>query len=380
MSSPPPATIGDLLAALNHLAPLRLAEDWDNVGLLVGDPTAACSRVLLTIDATPAVLEEAIDLGVQAIIAYHPPLFVATKQLTPDGPGAIAFEAARAGIALLSPHTALDNAAHGVNDMLAFALGDGGRTPLIPAKHLPTEEEHRLVTHVPADAVDAVRDALARAGAGRIGNYTHCSFGAVGTGSFMGSEASSPTVGGKGRLEAVAEVRLEMPCSGDSLAAALAALRRAHPYEEPAIHIEAGVARESATEGSGRIAVLNKPATADALGLRLSKMLGTPTSAIQVASTDRTKKHTIIGVCAGSGESLLDAAAARGATLFVTGEMKHHDVLRANAMGVDIILCGHTETERPYLPILAERLAPLLPGLDIGMSQEDGPPLRRLKN
>ncbi len=370
----PPGTVGDLLGALNQLAPFHLAEDWDNVGLITGDASAACSRVLLAIDATPEVLEEAIDLGVQAIVAYHPPLFVKTRSVAA---GSAAFEAARAGIALLSPHTALDNAANGVNDMLAWAVGDGGRAPLIPATALPEPEALRIVTHVPADATDAVRDAMARAGAGRIGNYTHCSFAAPGTGSFMGGEGTKPVVGAAGRLESVSEVRLEMPCSTATLPGALAALRRAHPYEEPAIHIESGTPRTSATEGAGRLVVLTKAATTDAISRRLISMIGV--EQVQVSATDAKRKHTIVGICAGSGESMLDAAIDRGATLFVTGEMKHHEVLRARAAGVDVILCGHTESERPYLPILGERLAAALPGMAFTLSHVDQPPLRIVK-
>ncbi|MDA0803544.1 MAG: Nif3-like dinuclear metal center hexameric protein [Planctomycetota bacterium] len=367
----PPGTVGDLLGALNHLAPFHLAEDWDNVGLIAGDAGAACSRVLLAIDATPEVLDEAIDLGVQAIVAYHPPLFEKTRRVAA---GSAAFEAARAGIALLSPHTALDNAANGVNDMLAWAVGDGGRAPLVPSTALPEAESLRIVTHVPADAADAVRDAMARAGAGRIGNYTHCSFAAPGTGSFMGGKGTNPVIGAAGRLESVAEVRLEMPCSAAALPGALAALRRAHPYEEPAMHIESGAPRTSATEGAGRVVVLAKAATTDATARRLTSMLGV--DQVQVSATDAKRKHAIVGICAGSGESMLDAAIDKGATLFVTGEMKHHDLLRARAAGVDVILCGHTESERPYLPILGERLAAALPGMAFTLSHLDQPPLR----
>lgn len=365
-------TIRHLVDALDRIAPFSLAEDWDNVGLLAGDPDAPCTRVLVCVDATSKVVAEAAKLKVQAIVSYHPALF--TKERT-IGASTVGFEAVRAGIALISPHTALDAAQGGVNDLLAWAVGDGGRTPIRPSHSVSPSEALRIVTHVPSDAVDRVRDAMSRAGAGRIGHYSHCAFVSEGIGSFLGGPTSNPAIGKAGVLETVSEMRLEMPCSQSSLPSALAAIRRAHPYEQPAIHVTHAAARPSAFEGQGRMVALTKAATTDAIANWLAKSLAS--DAMQVATNDPKRKHSIIGVCAGSGESLLHQARARGASCFVTGEMKHHDVLAALASGIDLILCGHTESERPSMMVLAARIRAEIPSIKVGLSAVDLPPLRR---
>jgi dinuclear metal center YbgI/SA1388 family protein len=367
----------DLLRALDHIAPRSLAAEWDNVGLLLGSGAQPCSRALVAIDLTDAVLDEAIRLKSQAIVLYHPPIFAPLRQLNDATPrGALLLRAARAGIALLSPHTALDAADGGVNDFLCSVVGEGQSEPLEPAAATTPGQSHRVTVHVPIDHVDAVRAAMARAGAGTIGEYTHCSFEVVGSGTFMPGEAARPRVGSRGTLERVTECRLEKVCSAGNLPAVIAAIRASHPYEEPAFTIEALAPVPMPRAGQGRLMRLRAPMTARSImralasGLRLRQLelVGDP-----------SQRHAVLGLCAGSGGELIAGARTQGATLFITGELKHHDRLDAAAHGTSVILCGHTETERPYLRVLARRLQRLLPGLKVTVSRADRPPARLLE-
>jgi dinuclear metal center YbgI/SA1388 family protein len=367
----------DLLRALDHIAPRSLAADWDNEGLVLGCAGEPCSRALVAIDLTEAVLDEAIRLKSQAIVLYHPPIFAPIRQLNDDSPrGALLLRAARAGIALLSTHTALDAADGGVNDFLCSVVGEGQSTPLEPATATPPCQTHRVTVHVPIDQVDAVRAAMARAGAGTIGEYTHCSFEVVGSGTFMPGDQARPRVGSRGTLERVTECRLEKVCSANNLPAVVAAIRASHPYEEPAFTIEALSPIPMPRAGQGRLMRLRTPMTARSIaralvtGLRLRyiELVGEP-----------SQRHSVIGLCAGSGGECMAGARRQGATLFITGELKHHDRLDAAANGTSVLLCGHTETERPYLREFARRLQRLLPGLKVAVSKADRPPARVLE-
>jgi putative NIF3 family GTP cyclohydrolase 1 type 2 len=222
----------DILPTLEALAPLRHAESWDNVGLLAGDPAAAVERVLLTIDYTPAVAAEARRLGAQLVVAYHPPLFQAVKRLDAKS---LIFQAIRDGIALYSPHTALDVAEGGTNDLLADALGLATRGPLQRAAS--KDAQYKLITFVPEAEIERVAAALFAAGAGRIGKYSACSFRTPGTGTFFGEEGAQPAVGSAGRLESVSELRLETVLPIERVEAVIAALRGACSYEEPAFDL-----------------------------------------------------------------------------------------------------------------------------------------------
>ncbi|MEY5061328.1 MAG: hypothetical protein RIS45_1249, partial [Planctomycetota bacterium] len=217
---------------------------------------------------------------------------------------------------------------------------------------------HKIVTFVPEASLEQVRTALAEAEAGQIGAYTHCSFSSRGEGTFFGGEGANPAVGKPGHLERVGEIRLEMSFHKRDLGAIVAALRAAHPYEEPAFDIFALEASPADPRvGAGRSARLARPATADEIVSRLEPALGCGRIQRSRPASGAPRTHERFAVCAGSGASLLEAAAAHGATLFVTGELSHHDVLRAHALGLEVLLAGHTNTERGYLPRLASALA-----------------------
>jgi len=371
------ATLDELVAALQRIAPLKLAAEWDNVGLLVApSQPQPIARALLTIDLTEPVLEEAIERGAGLVVAYHPPIFKPLSRLTSEAAKSrLVLRAIERGMAVYSPHTALDAAPGGVNDWLAEGLGEGERRPIEPHADLPPSERFKLVVFVPADDVDRLRDALSAAGAGVIGNYSHCTFNLAGQGTFLGGETTDPAVGRRGRLERVDEVHMEMVCSAEAMPAAVRTLVEQHPYEEPAYEIYALAPRPRHNTGQGRVVTLREPAPLTAIVDRIKRHLGLEHVRLAVGD-GRTEDAPIrtIALCPGAGGSVLTGEAA---DLYLTGEMRHHDVLDANARGTSVILTDHTHTERGYLPTLRRRLADELDGrLDVTIAEQDADPLR----
>lgn len=376
--------LANLIHALERIAPTDLAAEWDNVGLLLGSPDDAITGpVLLTIDLTGAVLQEAAQVKASAVIAYHPPIFHPLKRLTDRDPvQRTMLRAARMGLAIYSPHTALDAAPGAMSDWLADALldapstpaGGGDRKAIIPRHSVRPGQDVKIVTFIPEDKADAIRSALASAGAGRIGHYEVCSFAAPGSGTFLGTQGAHPTIGRVGRLEQTPELRLEMVCSHRALPIALETLRQFHPYEEPAIDVYPLHPQPSRAAGPGRKLTLDRAIPLTQLAARLKKHLNLPQ--VHVASTSSlTQTVSHVGVCPGAGGSLADAALALGCEVFITGEMKHHEVLAALRHGMSVILAGHTNTERGYLPVLAQRLQLDLPDTRFVFSQADRDPL-----
>lgn len=368
--------VADIVNLLHSIAPPEFAEEWDNVGLLVGDRNWPVESILLTIDLTEDVMDEAIRAGVQMIVSYHPPIFSPLKQITDsDVKQRIVLDAASSKIAIHSPHTALDAAPDGVNDWLASCVGQGDTRALHSYEHLPETEQCKIVTFCPADAVEQIRNGLAAAGAGIIGNYQLCSFEISGRGTFRGGEDTSPAIGRRGSLEHVDEVRLEMVCPRARLALAIISLREFHPYEEPPIEIYQLLPRPQRNTGAGRRVTLDQPATLKSLIERIKDQLGVEHLLVAPAK-DAPARYERIGLCAGAGRSLLDAAIANDCKLFLTGELGHHDVLSAQAHGCTVILAGHTNTERGYLKVLRKRMLESLEGIDVIIAKRDADPLR----
>ena len=374
-------TIADLEELMELIAPSQLAEEWDNVGLLVGERSHPLQRLLLCIDLRENVLAEAIGANVDAIVAYHPPIFQPLRKIDDSTTqGRILIGALASGIAIYSPHTAADAAPDGVNDWLASGLGQGQQYAL-RSKVIPRlEEEVKIVTFCPEEAVEGIRNELAAAGAGMIGDYALCSFEITGTGTFHGGAPTNPVVGTSGKLERVEEVRLEMVCGRVGLPRALEQLRKLHPYEEPPIEIHPLDPHVSRRQGAGRKKILETPATFTDLAENIRTHLATSRLIGHEPSPGRL--HAQIGLCAGSGGDMLDDAMAKGCSLFVTGEMRHHDVLKAIDGDCAVILAGHTNTERGWLKVLRNRLKKALnrngKKVEILQSSMDKDPLRSL--
>jgi len=374
----------DLIDAVERLADPALAEPWDNVGLISGRPDRdLAGPVLVAVDFTQAVLDEALELGASAVIAYHPPIFHPIKTLAaPDAKSRAILGAVEAGVLLYSPHSALDAATDGLNDWLCAALAPIGEDPessfgdrraLAPAAAHRSGADHKIVAFVPREDCEKVRDALASIGAGRVGLYERCAFELDGTGTFQGGEGTNPALGQAGALETVQEVRLEMVCPAAALGLAREMLERFHPYEEPAWDVYTLAPKPDRRIGPGRRVTLDRPATPSELAERVKHNLGLPVVKTALASDEPVSR---IGVCAGSGASLVGAAIDDGCTLFFTGEMDHHEGLAAVSRGCSVLLAGHTNTERGYMPVFARRIAEELPGADVRASAADTPLFR----
>ena len=365
-----------LIGALEALAPLELAGDWDNVGLLVGDASGGelAGPVLLTIDLTDRVMDEAEAMGCSAIVAYHPLIFrPMSRVVCSDAKQRLVHRAIRAGMLIYSPHSALDAAPGGLNDWLVGGFGSGDVRALEP--HTAGEARRKIVTFLPADAVDGMRHALASAGAGRVGHYEICSFSAPGEGTFFPLEGTHPVIGSPGRLERVEERRFEMVCPAEATALAIETIRAFHPYEEQVIDVYELEPLPDRNAGQGRRIVLDQGLTFAQIGERVKVHLGVDRIKTATPYEDTQKQYTHIGVCAGAGHELAPMAVNNGCELFLTGEMRHHEVLQYLERGMAIILAGHTNTERGYLPTLADRLRRSVAGLDVRVSAEDRSPL-----
>lgn len=360
-----------LFEALGRLAPLSLAEPWDNVGLLVGEPSGAMpGPALLTIDLTEAVMDEAEAVRATVIVAYHPPIFAPIKSLvTTDTKQRLVHRAIRAGMSVYSPHTALDAAPDGLSDWLISGFGSGDVRSL--KTHTGRSDLRKIVTFVPEREAERVRHALASAGAGHIGKYDLCSFAAPGTGTFRAGPGTSPAVGKQGELTTTPELRLEMICPESAVALAIDTLRAFHPYEEPAIDVVRIEPLPERGSGQGRRIVLDQPLTTGEIAEKLKAHLGVQRLKLTAPGGDHARRITHIGVCAGSGSELAPVAAENGCEMYITGEMTHHQVMAHLDRGLGVILAGHTNTERGYLPLLARKLKKELPTLDVRVSAAD---------
>jgi dinuclear metal center YbgI/SA1388 family protein len=372
--------VADVVRVLETLAPRALAEEWDNVGLLVGDRQRRVTKLLVCVDAGEDVLAEALKAGAQMILAHHPVIFKSLARVTAeDSP--VVHEAVRSGVAIYAAHTNLDNAAGGTNDVLADALVLGERRAITP---LVRRDQCKLAVFTPPEDVSRVADAAFDAGAGQVGNYNRCAFLVHGLGSFCPQPGAKPAVGRTGRQEVVEELRLEVVCPRSKAPAVCEAISAAHSYETPAIDVYP-LDDFPPGCGGGRIGTLARPMTVRSIVGRLKKATGAPH--VQVAAPAGPGSPRVAdkaggqgrlvrraAVFAGAGGSAWAAAAAAGATLYVTGEMGHHDALDAVAIGLTVLCLGHGHSERIGIRALACRAAEMLGDLEVINSAHDRDP------
>lgn len=369
----PVITVNTVCDALQKLAPLELAQDWDNVGLLAGDTNAQVKSVMLCIDLTPEVVGEAIDAKTQMVMAYHPPIFKPVSRLIAPlaVPEADVHRCIAHGIAVYSMHTALDAADGGTNDHLAQLCGIAHAQPLEYVEVGPVE--YKVVVFVPHGDTDRVADAMFAVGAGRIGDYEKCGFRIPGTGTFFGAESTSPTVGQAGRLERVEETRLEAICSAKCLSAVIDALVREHPYEEPAFDVYP--LKNRPVRGIGRVGQLPRPVTLVSLARKLKRATGAECVSM-VGKPDRKLKRAVIVV--GAAGSLPFKTSLDRHDVIITGEIRHHDALAIRRRDCSAIALSHWSSEHPILSVLAAKLHALLPGAAVLLSKRDREPFRRV--
>lgn len=330
--------INKVTAILDKLSPLAYAEDFDNTGLLVGNPEAELSGILVTLDTLEDVVDEAIAKNCNLIVSFHPIIFSGLKKITGKNyVERVVLKAIKNDIAIYSNHTALDNARYGVNDKICEVLGLQNKKILLPKKNTIK----KLTTFVPINAIDTVRNALFAKGAGSIGNYDSCSFNIEGEGSFRGNEASNPTLGERGTLHFEKEIQLGVTYPMHLEKNILKALFEAHPYEEVAYeittldnvnqHIGMGMIGELEHTLSESDFLNHLKIKMHAKGIRHSKFIN--------------KKIKKVAVLGGSGSFAIDAAKAAEADAYVSADFKYHDFFKAEK---EILLAdiGHYESEQ----------------------------------
>ena len=366
--------VADVCAAMETIAPTALAQEWDNVGLLAGDLKAAVRRVMLTIDLTEPVVDEAVRKKIDLIVSYHPPIFKPISSLCTPGAGmeSLVFQCIRKGVAIYSPHTALDAADGGTNDALALLCGIY-QTESLEYVNAPNNDECKFVVFVPPQHLEKVAEAIFKAGAGQIGDYSRCSFRTPGEGTFFGGKDTNPVVGRRGKMESVQEVRLESVVHTTDLPKVIHAMRGVHPYEEPAFDIYPLRARP--VRGIGRCGKLSQTTTLEKLARRLQFQ----TKAIGVQMVGRPEQAVdFVVIVAGAAGSLPFRTPLSNRHVIITGEIRHHDALTIGRYGCSAIALGHWASERPVLKPLAQRLAESLPGLSLSVSTADRDPLDAL--
>ena len=341
-------TLSAVTAALDALYPPALAEPWDAVGLVAGDPADEVGRVLFAVDPVQAVVDEALAGGYDLLVTHHPLYLRGTTSVAADHPkGKVVHDLVRGGCALFVAHTNADRAVGGVNDALAELFGLRDLAPLEPVP----QQLDKLVVFVPAEAADRVRLAVTGAGAGSLGTYDSCTWSVTGTGTFRPLAGSTPYLGTVGTFEEVEEVRLETVLARTSRRSVLAALLRAHPYETPAYDV-IPLAEAPSGVGLGRVGELPLALTLAELVTRAAEVL--PATAWGVrGSGDPALLVSRLAVCGGAGDSALALAAASGAQAYLTSDLRHHPSSEA---GLALVDAAHWATEWPWLRVAAAAL------------------------
>lgn len=345
--------LADLVAEVHRAYDPRWAEPWDAVGLVCGNPTDEVRRVLLAVDPVAPVVEEALAWGAGLLVAHHPLYLQGTTSVAADTvKGQVVHRLITGGCGLLVAHTNADVAPDGVSDALAAALGLRDARPLRPTAANPLD---KLVVFVPSEDAERLVDALAAAGAGQLGDYERCAWTAEGTGTFVARPGADPAVGRVGERTEVRERRVEMVLPRGKRAAVVRALAAAHPYEEPAFDV-VELATLPGRHGLGRVGVLAEPLLLRALVDLVAAVLPRTAAGLRVAG-DLDRVVRTVAVCGGSGGDLAASAAAVGADVLLTADLRHHTAGDAlSDHGIALIDAPHWATEHPWL----ERAASLL--------------------
>ncbi len=354
------AALNDVTQLLDGWYPPSWAEGWDAVGLVCGDPEQPVRKVLFAVDPVRSVVAEATDWGADLVVAHHPLLLSAVHGVPASTPkGRVVHELLRHGAALYTAHTNADVAPDGVNESLALALGlvdpqvlfgTGGRSL------------DKVVTFVPHSHADAVRDAIAAAGAGTIGHYDSCTFSTPGEGRFRPLDGARPAIGRVGEVEVVEEVRVEAVLPRSRRGEVVTALRAAHPYEEPAYDVLelANPAPRGAGRGHGRAGRLATPTTLRGFAEQVAAALPATAQGVRAAGDPDRPVETVAVAC-GAGDSFLDDVLGVEADVYVTSDLRHH---RAGEFlehrGPALLDVAHWAAEWTWLPVVERKLADAL--------------------
>ncbi len=325
----------EIIQRIDQLAPKWMAMDWDPIGLQVGSRNKRVKKIMVTLDVIEPVIDEAIREGVDFIFAHHPLLFKPLKKIDPDtSHGRTIQKLIKHDITLYAAHTNLDVAVGGVNDLLAEVIGMTDTEVLVDTME---DKLKKLVVFVPETHADTVRDALGNAGAGFIGNYSHCTFNTPGTGTFMPREGTDPFIGEQGKMEYVDEVKIETLYPMSIEKDVMTAMKKAHPYEEVAYDL---LVLDNPGEmfGVGRIGKPKAETTVGELAQLLKEKFGL--DGVRVVG-DLDKKVKKIAVSGGEGNDFISKAMFKGADVYISGDIKYHYAHDAWMEGMAIIDPGH---------------------------------------
>ncbi len=341
-----------MIGVLDAAYPPRLAQSWDSVGLVCGDPSEHIESVTVAVDATAEVVAQVPEGGL--LLAHHPLLLRGVDSVSADSAkGALIHSMIRTGRALFTAHTNADSASPGVSDALASALGLRVCDVLSPVPSGPALD--KWVVFVPTGDAETLRSAMFAAGAGHIGDYSHCSWSTTGAGQFLPHEGAAPAIGAVGTVEHVEEQRVEMVAPASRRSAVLAGLRAAHPYEEPAFDILA-LQSPAGDIGLGRIAELPEPETLSAFVARVRAALPATSWGVR-ASGDGSATVSRVAVCGGAGDSLLATVADAGVHAYVTSDLRHHPADEHRRVSdVALVDVAHWASEYPWCAQAAELL------------------------
>ncbi len=330
--------IQEVIELIEDFAPTAYAEDFDNVGLLVGDSSKEISGALITLDTLEATVDEAIARNCNLIISFHPIIFSGLKKLTgKDYVQRTVLKAIKNDIAIYAIHTALDNQYKGVNDMIAQKIGLVNRKILIPKMN----SIKKLTTYVPLEDADRVREALFIAGAGNIGNYDNCSFNSIGKGSFKGNADSNPVIGKRGEIHYEEEVQIGITYASHLESKIINSLFKSHPYEEVAYEIQC-LENKNQHLGMGMIGELEVETDENSFLQSIKTIFNSGVIRHSEFLEKPVKKVAVLG---GSGAFAIDNAKAAGADIFITADLKYHDFYKAEQKLV-LADIGHYESEQ----------------------------------
>lgn len=359
--------LSEILLLFEDYAPGSYQEKYDNSGLATGNPDTEINGILLCLDVTPQIIDEALSLGVNLVISHHPIIFHPLRSLSENNPEAQAvISAVRNNIALYSAHTNMDNIYIGVNGKICDKLGLINRRILSPRKG----DLKKIAVFVPLSHADAVSQAILSAGAGKIGNYDFCSFNTEGTGTFRALEGSDPFVGERGKVHREKEVKIETIFPSHLSGAVIHAMREAHPYEEVAYDIYP-LENESLLTGSGMIGETPQPVNAEEF---LDSMKKTFKCGIIRHSAFTGKEIKKVAVCGGAGSFLIYEAMNAGADIIITADVRYHEFHYA-AGKIIIADIGHYESEQFTIELFYDILQKKFPTFAIHFSKIKGNPI-----
>ena len=362
--------IQDVINYLEELAPLAYAEDFDNVGLLVGNKNRPLTGVLITLDTLESIVDEAIEKKCNLIVSFHPIIFKGLKKLNGTNyVERVVLKAIKHDIAIYAIHTALDNALQGVNDIICNTLGLVNKKILMPQQGTIK----KLTTYVPQKDADALRLALFKSGAGTIGNYADCSFNTDGIGTFKGNEASHPKIGERGEYRQEQETQISVTFQKHLEPNIINTLFETHPYEEVAFEVTT-LDNYNQHIGMGMVGELEKEIKTEAFLHFVKKKMNVSCIKHSNLNKDKVKRIAVLG---GSGSFAIAAAKSVKADVFITADLKYHDFFSADNQ-VILADIGHYESEQFTKTFLAEYLSKKITNFAIVLSTINTNPVKYL--